>query len=42
MKSSCMFVTTRFPGIFIFVPIVLILFLATAGFISALLFGQAF
>jgi len=30
------------PGILIFVPIVLILFLATAGFISALLFGQAF
>jgi len=31
-----------FPGIVIFVPIILILFLATAGFISALLFGQAF
>jgi dienelactone hydrolase/membrane protease YdiL (CAAX protease family) len=31
-----------FPGIFIFIPIILILFLATAGFISALLFGQAF
>ncbi|MFW9876580.1 MAG: alpha/beta hydrolase [Candidatus Thorarchaeota archaeon] len=31
-----------FPGIFIFLPIILILFLATAGFISALLFGQAF
>ncbi len=30
------------PGILIFVPIILILFLATAGFISALLFGQAF
>ncbi|MBY8991623.1 MAG: alpha/beta hydrolase [Candidatus Lokiarchaeota archaeon] len=30
------------PGILIFVPIVLLLFLATAGFISALLFGQAF
>ena len=30
------------PGILIFVPIVLIIFLATAGFISALLFGQAF
>jgi dienelactone hydrolase len=29
-------------GIFIFVPIILIAFLATAGFISALLFGQAF
>ncbi|MBA7536515.1 hypothetical protein ES705_28779 [subsurface metagenome] len=31
-----------FPGILIFVPIILILSLATAGFISALLFGQAF
>ena len=31
-----------FPGIVIFVPIVLMLSLATAGFISALLFGQAF
>jgi dienelactone hydrolase len=30
------------PGILIFVPIVLVIFLATAGFISALLFGQAF
>jgi len=30
------------PGIVIFVPIILILSLATAGFISALLFGQAF
>ncbi|UCD02072.1 MAG: alpha/beta hydrolase [Promethearchaeota archaeon] len=30
------------PGIIIFVPILLILFLAIAGFISALLFGQAF
>ncbi|MFX1425330.1 MAG: serine aminopeptidase domain-containing protein [Promethearchaeota archaeon] len=30
------------PGILIFVPIILILFLAVAGFISALLFGQAF
>jgi len=30
------------PGIIIFVPILLILFLAMAGFISALLFGQAF
>jgi hypothetical protein len=29
-------------GILIFVPIVLIVFLATAGFVSALLFGQAF
>jgi len=29
-------------GIFIFIPILLILFLATAGFVSALLFGQAF
>ncbi len=31
-----------FPGILIFVPIVLMLSLATAGFISALLFGQSF
>ncbi|MFX1308620.1 MAG: hypothetical protein ACFE8C_02905, partial [Promethearchaeota archaeon] len=31
-----------FPGILIFVPIFLILFLAVAGFVSALLFGQAF
>lgn len=31
-----------FPGIVIFVPIVLMLSLATAGFISALLFGQSF
>lgn len=31
-----------FPGIMIFVPILLILFLAVAGFVSALLFGQAF
>jgi len=31
-----------FPGIIIFVPIVLMLSLATAGFISALLFGQSF
>jgi len=30
------------PGIIIFVPILLILYLAIAGFISALLFGQAF
>lgn len=30
------------PGILIFVPVILITFLATAGFISALLFGQAF
>ncbi len=30
------------PGILIFVPILLMLFLATAGFITALLFGQAF
>ncbi|MFX1387548.1 MAG: hypothetical protein ACFE9M_10060, partial [Promethearchaeota archaeon] len=30
------------PGILIFVPIFLILFLAVAGFVSALLFGQAF
>ncbi|MHA2006560.1 MAG: serine aminopeptidase domain-containing protein [Promethearchaeota archaeon] len=30
------------PGIIIFVPILLILFLAVAGFVSALLFGQAF
>ncbi|MFX0140199.1 MAG: alpha/beta hydrolase [Candidatus Hodarchaeota archaeon] len=30
------------PGIIIFVPILLILFLAIAGFITALLFGQAF
>ncbi len=30
------------PGIIIFVPILLILFLAIAGFMSALLFGQAF
>ena len=30
------------PGILIFIPFILILFLATAGFISALLFGQAF
>ena len=29
-------------GIFIFIPILLILFLAVAGFVSALLFGQAF
>ncbi|MFX0082481.1 MAG: alpha/beta hydrolase [Candidatus Hodarchaeota archaeon] len=29
-------------GILIFVPIILVAFLATAGFISALLFGQAF
>ncbi len=29
-------------GIFIFIPILLLLFLAVAGFISALLFGQAF
>ena len=30
------------PGIIIFIPILLILFLAIAGFVSALLFGQAF
>ena len=30
------------PGIIIFIPIILIVFLATAGFVSALLFGQAF
>ncbi|MFX1379882.1 MAG: alpha/beta hydrolase [Promethearchaeota archaeon] len=30
------------PGIIIFIPILLILFLAVAGFVSALLFGQAF
>ena len=30
------------PGILIFVPIILIVFVATAGFASALLFGQAF
>ena len=30
------------PGIIIFVPIILILYLATAGFVLALLFGQAF
>ena len=30
------------PGIFIFIPILLLLFLAVAGFVSALLFGQAF
>ena len=30
------------PGILMFVPIVLILYLATAGFVLALLFGQAF
>ena len=30
------------PGILVFVPIILILFLAVAGFVSALLFGQAF
>ena len=30
------------PGIIIFVPVILILYLATAGFILALLFGQAF
>ena len=30
------------PGILIFVPVILITFLSTAGFISALLFGQAF
>ena len=29
-------------GIFIFIPILLVSFLATAGFVSALLFGQAF
>ena len=29
-------------GILIFIPILLVLFLATAGFVSALLFGQAF
>ncbi len=30
------------PGIFLFIPIMLLLFLAVAGFVSALLFGQAF
>lgn len=30
------------PGILLFVPIILIVFLAVAGFITALLFGQAF
>jgi len=30
------------PGILIFVPIILLLYLATAGFVLALLFGQAF
>ncbi|MHA1916373.1 MAG: alpha/beta hydrolase [Promethearchaeota archaeon] len=30
------------PGIIIFVPVILVLYLATAGFILALLFGQAF
>ncbi len=30
------------PGIIIFIPILLILYLAVAGFVSALLFGQAF
>lgn len=30
------------PGMIIFVPILLILFLAIAGFVSALIFGQAF
>ncbi len=30
------------PGMLIFVPILLILFLAISGFVSALLFGQAF
>jgi len=30
------------PGILIFVPLLLILYLAIAGFVSALLFGQAF
>ncbi len=30
------------PGIIIFVPILLVLFLAVAGFVSALLFGQTF
>ncbi|NVM36993.1 MAG: alpha/beta hydrolase [Candidatus Lokiarchaeota archaeon] len=30
------------PGIFLFIPILLLLFLAVAGFVSALLFGQAF
>jgi hypothetical protein len=30
------------PGIIIFVPVILVLYLATAGFVLALLFGQAF
>ncbi|MFX0040062.1 MAG: alpha/beta hydrolase [Candidatus Heimdallarchaeota archaeon] len=30
------------PGIIVFIPLLLVLFLAVAGFISALLFGQAF
>ncbi|MFX1344037.1 MAG: alpha/beta hydrolase [Promethearchaeota archaeon] len=41
-KTILYSVLLGFPGIVIFIPIILILFLAIAGFISALLFGQAF
>ncbi|MFX1327625.1 MAG: serine aminopeptidase domain-containing protein [Promethearchaeota archaeon] len=41
-KSVAFSLILGIPGILIFVPILLILFLAVAGFLSALLFGQAF
>ncbi|MFX0139232.1 MAG: alpha/beta hydrolase [Candidatus Hodarchaeota archaeon] len=41
-KSVAFSLMLGIPGILIFVPILLILFLAIAGFLSALLFGQAF
>ncbi|MHA2397616.1 MAG: serine aminopeptidase domain-containing protein [Promethearchaeota archaeon] len=42
MKTIGFSLILGIPGIIIFVPVILILYLATAGFILALLFGQAF
>ncbi|MFX0037030.1 MAG: serine aminopeptidase domain-containing protein [Candidatus Hermodarchaeota archaeon] len=41
-KSIAFSLILGIPGILIFIPILLILLLAIAGFLSALLFGQAF